>query len=285
MPNNKPVIAVIAHRGMVGGTLFNYFEKKGHEVMGWSRSNRTHEWEEINKKADYIFICVPTPFDWDQNKVDLTALSDTLYKIEPREDRVVVIKSTVPPETTEKMQKRFSMLNILFNPEFLSESTAEADFSNPDRQLIGYTEKSYKYAVDTLHLLPQSAYDVIMKATEAEIVKYVNNVHGATMVIFANFFKDLADHCKVDFERIRIASIASKWVGSAMGRQYWDVNHGGFRGYGGKCFPKDVNTLLAYAKDNRLPYSLLQVIKDMNVSILAQQGLTEKDAEKKGNRV
>lgn len=252
--------------------------------MGWSRSSKTHEYKEL-EKADYIFICVPTPFDWEKSDVDLSALEGHLRSLKPRADAKIIIKSTVPPTTTKQMQEKYPKLNLLFNPEFLSESSSEVDFTNPDRQIVGYTQKTYKYAFDVLHLLPQSPYDVIMNSTEAEIVKYVNNVHGSLMVIFANFFYDLSIQTEVSFEKIMKASIASKWVGSAMGRQYWDVFFGGFRGYGGKCFPKDVNTLLQYSKQKKLPTALLQAIRDMNVTYLAEQGLTEPQAEKKTNRV
>lgn len=280
----KPIIAVIAHKGMVGSTVYEYYQEKGHGVMGWSRSEHTHSYEEINKRADYIFICVPTPYNWKINEIDFTALDVTLRSLKPKEDAVVILKSTVPPKTTEGLQELYPHLNLLFNPEFLSEKTALIDFINPDRQIIGYTEKSRKYAFDALHLLPMSAYDIVMTATEAEIAKYVNNFHGSLMVIFANLIYDVCDKTGSNYDVVRKAAEASKWVGSPMGRMYWNVNHGGFRGYGGKCFPKDMHNLINWCKEHKVEAELLESTIKANERLLEVQGLDEEKAEKMSTR-
>jgi len=225
-------IAIIGHTGSVGAQVYRYFKEKAHPMMGLSIDSQTHDWEEINEYADFVFICVPTPYVWKQRVYDLSILNEVLYKLNKK---VVVIKSTIPPGTTEKLQEKYTALSLLFNPEFLSEATAREDFINPDRQLVGYTDKSRKYSMEILNLLPESPYGVIMKASEAEITKYVNNFHGALMVIFANFFYDVCEKTGADFEAVKKAGQASKWVGSPMGRMYWEVFHKGKRGYGGKC--------------------------------------------------
>lgn len=281
----KPTIAVIAHKGMVGSTTFNYYQKKEYPVMGWSRSNRTHEYDEITK-VDYIFICVPTPYEWEKDTIDLQPLEDHLKRLCEEETKAkIIIKSTIPPGTTERLQRKYPDLILFFNPEFLSEATCKADFENPDRQIIGYTVKSRSYATEVLHLLPQSPYDVIMTSTEAEIVKYVNNFHGALMVIFSNLINDLCYQTQGNYEVVRKASQASKWVGSPMGRMYWNVHHGGFKGYGGKCFPKDMHNLINWCKDNHIKSEILEATIEANKRILKEQGLTEEEVEKHSNRV
>lgn len=101
------------------------------------------------------------------------------------------------------------------------------------------------------------------------------------MVIFANFFYDVSQKfADLDFERIKKACWASKWVGSPMGRMYWDVFHGVFRGYGGSCFPKDTNILIEWCKKTGVPHELLEATKKANVRMLKNQGMTEKEAEK-----
>lgn len=281
---NKQTIAVIGWTGMVGKTTYNWFKKQGYPVMGWSRSNQTHDWNEINERADYIFVCVPTPYDWKKGKVDLIPLEETLKKILCQ--KKVIHKCTVPPGTTEELQKKFPNLNLFYNPEFLSEATCDVDFSNPDRQLIGYTEKSYRFALEILNLLPESAYGQIMPATEAEICKFINNFHGSLMVIFANFFYDVMRKFKdLSFERIKKAAQASKWVGSPMGRMYWNVWQGDFRGYGGKCFPKDVNMLIEWCEKNKVDHEILSATKKANERLLKAQGLTEPRAEQFSGRV
>lgn len=281
----KPSIAVIAHKGMVGSTVYNYFKDKGHYVMGWSRSTRDCEYAEINNYADYVFICVPTPYDWKKNGIDLSPLESTLEQLHTKDNAVVIIKSTVPPGTTQILQDKYPYLNLLFNPEFLSEATAREDFINPDRQIIGYTDKTKQYAYRALHLLPMSPYDAIMTSTEAEIAKYVNNFHGSLMVIFANLIYDMARITNSDYDVIRQAAEASKWVGSPMTRMYWNVNHGGFRGYGGKCFPKDMHNLINWFNEYKLPAEILEATIEANKRLLQVQGLDEEKAEKISTRI
>lgn len=275
----KTIIAVIGYSGMVGGTTYDWYKKRGYSMMGLTSTKQTHSWKKINEKADWIFIAVPTPFNWRTKKTDLSILRKTFSKIKP--GKKVIHKCTVPPGTTEILQKEFPQIKLFYNPEFLSEATCVEDFNNPDRQLIGYTKKSYSSALDALNLLPESPHSVIMKASEAEIVKFINNFHGALMVIFANFFYDVSQQfAGLDFEAIKSASAASKWVGSPMGRTYWEVFHGGFRGYGGSCFPKDVNMLVKWSELAGVPHELLKATKKANIRILKKQGLTERKAEK-----
>ena len=282
-------IAIIGHNGMVGKQLYKWFAvnriSPKYEVMGLSKDSQTHNWKKINQKADYIFIAVPTPFDWETNKYDLSILEEVVENIKGNEyasHPIVIIKSTVLPGTTEKLQEKRKDLKFIFNPEFLSAKTAYEDFTNPDRQLIGYTHESYSYAQEVLNLLPVSPYDVMMKATEAEICKYINNFHGALMVMFANFFYDVTSKFgrELDFEIIKKAAQASKWVGSPMGRMYWEVFHKGKRGYGGGCFPKDINSLIEWCKENKVDTEIIEATRKANRRILKKQGLTEKEVEK-----
>ncbi len=125
-----------------------------------------------------------------------------------------------------------------------------------------------------------------MTATEAEMCKFINNFHGAFMVIFANFFYDIAKKFGLDkdFDRVKKAAWASKWVGSPMGRMYWNIFQDGYRGYGGKCFPKDINMLIKWCEANKIPCEILKATKEANVRMLKEQGLTEKEVENRGKR-
>ena len=278
----KPTVAIIGHQGMVGGPIYRYFKERGYPVMGLSLKNKTHTWEEINTEAKYIFIAVPTPFNWGTNKPSIKPILEVLDKIQG--EKIVIIKSTILPGTTAKLQEYYPFLYLLFNPEFLSAKTNWQDFINPDRQLIGYTTKSYKHATEVLNMLPISPYGAIMRAEEAEIAKYVNNFHGALMVIFANFFYDVCEAADADFEIVKKAAVASKWVGSPMGRMYWNVFHGGFRGYGGGCFPKDINSLLEWCKDNGVGPEILEATRAVNRRLLASSKMTEENAEQIGKK-
>jgi len=275
-------VAVIGFTGMVGKVAYNWLKSRGYNMMGLALNRQTHNWDQINKKADWIIISVPTPYDWKKNRVDLSALKETLQKINP--GKKVIHKCTVPPGTTEKLQKKFPKIKLLFNPEFLSEKTAAQDFANPDRQIIGYTDKSKKLASKALALLSEAPYECLMKSTEAEMIKFINNYYGALMVIFSNFFYDVAGKFKdLNFNTIKEAASASKWVGNKMGKTYWNIDQSGFRGYGGACFPKDINMLMRWCEKKGVKHEILKATHKANIRMLKEQGMTEEEAEKTKN--
>ena len=276
MKGDYKTVGIVGHLGMVGGTVYRYFKDKQLEVYGYDLR------EPKNKKkvfgAEIVFVCVPTPFDWVKNRYIDLAVESTLVGISP--GRTVVIKSTVMIGTTEKLQNKYPQLKLLFNPEFLSEATADMDFRNPDRQFVGYTSESYKEATKVLNMLLMSPYDAIMPAQEAELLKYINNLHGVLEVLESNHYFEVCQKEGLDYERVIRAAVASKWVGCPMGRQYRVIKHRGYRGVGGKCFPKDLNAWLEYCHKNGIAAEIMTAARKMNRRILAEQKLTEKEAEK-----
>ena len=271
-------IGVIGHKGMVGETVYRYFTENGFDTIGYSKTD-TEFRKEVRNDCDLVFVCVPTPFDWNTHAFDGSIVDNEVANI--ADGTIVVIKSTVPIGTTERLQAQYPKLKLLFNPEFLSEATAYGDFVNPDRQFVGYTEQSKDVSIQVLNLLPESAYGAIMPSKEAELLKYINNLHGALAVIEANHYYDVCEKEGLDYERVIKAAEASKWVGAPMGRQYHNVKHKGFRGFGGKCFPKDISSWLQWCNEKGIESTLFEAVKQSNINILASQGLTMEEAEKK----
>lgn len=270
-------IGVVGYTGMVGKTVYDYFTKQGYTTHGYSRRN--NEKAGIVAVCDIVFVCVPTPFNWDTQSFDGSVVKSAIADI--ADGRIIVIKSTVPIGTTEKLQSKFPNKKLLFNPEFLSEATAYGDFVNPDRQFVGYTKESKDVAIQVLNLLPESAYGVIMPSKEAELLKYINNLHGALSVIEANHYYDVCQKEGLDYEKVIQAAEASKWVGAPMGRQYHRIFHKGFRGFGGKCFPKDINAWLEYCKQNNIDATLFEAVREENRRILNTQNIAERESESK----
>ncbi|MCH7766101.1 MAG: methyltransferase domain-containing protein, partial [Acidobacteria bacterium] len=122
--------------------------------------------------ADLIFICVPTPYQAGTG-FDASALEDAFGRIDG--SKVIVIKSTVLPGTTESFQVRYPQHRFLFNPEFLRQDYARAEFLKPDRQIVGYCAESRHLAESVLSLLPDAPYRRVMLAKEAELTKYMAN--------------------------------------------------------------------------------------------------------------
>lgn len=260
--------------GMVGGALKDYFEKKGTKPFLYDNGKNLGSIEEVNQ-ADLIFICVPTPFN-QKDGFDLSFVEKACQNI--KGNKIIVIKSTVLPGTTENLQKKYPQHKFLFNPEFLTEITAEQDMNYPDRQIVGYTQESHSIAGNIMQILPLAPFEKIIPATEAEVVKYFGNNWFAVKVIFANQMYDLCQKIGIDYERIMESTAADKRIG----RSHLGVIHNGYRGYGGKCLPKDIRALIQFAEKQGVNMELYKKVEEINNKLMEKQGI--EDPEKFSKR-
>lgn len=243
--------------GMVGGALYRYFPN----AYIYDKFKKLGSIEEVNK-ADIIFICVPTPFEngFDNSFVD-EAIS---YLSSPK---IVVIHSTVLPGTTDKMQEKYPQHKILFNPEFLTEVDADQDMRYPDKQIVGYTEQSYGMAKDILMLLPNAPFKRIIKAIEAEAVKYRTNSYFASKVAIANQFYNYCQAKNIDYDIVNECFKSDKRVENS----HFEIWHKGYRGYGGACLPKDTKSLIWDADKLGINMSILKEIDEYNSRLIDEQ--------------
>ena len=290
--------------GMVGTPLKRYFEevrkyRRGENLFLYDIDPKKGLFDDINK-ADVVFVCVPTPNAPD-GSANIDPVESAFRMIQG--EKIVVIKSTVPPGTTEYFQKKYPHHKVLFNPEFLTERRAWEDMINPDRQVVAHTASSKEYASSILHLLPTAFFSspgtlgtytfMRINASEAEIGKYGGNLFGALKVSFANVLKDFTDSVgkvsgtPISFTHVRGMLAHDRRIGDG----WLDVEHGGYRGYGGACFVKDVKALIRTGekllvdmpKDSkehlRLAAGLdfLKAMRAYNTALLASQGLTEEE--------
>lgn len=243
--------------GFVGNTIGKYYSNKGLSVKVYDKFKKLDSIDDVIKQ-DVIFIAVPTPFN---GKIDLSAMDDAMANVgKAGENKIVIIKSTIVPGTTEDYQKKYPYLNIIFNPEFLTESTADQDFAYPDRQIVGTTEKSYGIAGDVMLFLPLSPFNRIMPSKEAEMAKYFGNNWFAIKVAYANQIYDVCQKLGLDYETVKEAAAADKRVGPS----HLDVLHKGYRGYGGKCLPKDIRAMIAFADELGVDLKLHRAAEDVN---------------------
>ncbi len=275
--------------GWVGAQLKRYFEefkgyKAGEDLM-------LHDIDpakcagDINL-ADVVFVAVPTPRDPKTGGCDTSIVENAASKI--KGEKIVVLKSTITPGTTEKLQQRYPQHKFLFNPEFLSEKTAWSDMLHPDRQIVGFTEKSMDAAHLVLSLLPRAPFmspwgvntykHTRISATEAEIIKYAGNVYFSQKVNWANALARVSGKMGANYENVRQGMSADHRIGDS----HLDVTHGGYRGFGGYCFPKDTSAFMIFAKEQGLNdvHDLLKAAWDFNGNLLAEQGLTYDDVSK-----
>lgn len=241
--------------GFVGGAVRKYFAKNKHELFLYDKYKKIGSQEEINN-AEIIFIATPTPYG--SKGYDDSAVKNALVNI--KGSKIVVIKSTVLPGSTNRFQKIFPKLKILFNPEFLTEKNSHKDFANPTRQIIGYTQKSKSVAKEVMKILPRASYSEIMPSAEAEMVKYATNAFLALKVIYANEIYDVSEKLNLDYATVKNALAADKRIGNS----HMDIFHDGYRGFGGHCLPKDLMSLIDFANTLEVPVPLLKQVKKIN---------------------
>ncbi|MBI4122938.1 MAG: hypothetical protein HY458_01075 [Parcubacteria group bacterium] len=260
--------------GTVGRALADYFQGEGMTPLLYDPPKRMGSLEELNK-ADVMFVCVPTP-STKEGKVDLSFVEEACRNIGGQ--KVVVLKSTMLPGTTARLQEAYPHHTFLYNPEFLQESRALEDMLHPLRQIVGYTEKSQGAAQQILEMLPRAPLARIIKAEEAEMVKYFGNTFLALKVIFANQLSDLCEQLGIDYEAVRECAGADPRIGQS----HLDVRHSGYRGYGGKCFPKDMRAFIHFAREKGLELRLHEAGESLNAELMKLQGI--EDPEKLSTR-
>ena len=247
--------AAIMGLGMVGGALQQVLK----DPILYDPPKKIGNKEELNN-ADVVFLCVPTPFV--KGKFDLSFVIQALNDLEG--SKIVVLKSTVLPGTTDHLQKEYPQHKFLFNPEFLTAVSADQDMKYPDRQILGYTERSFTIVQNIMMVLPLAPYESIIPAKEAEMIKYFNNCWFFTKVIYANQMYDLCDKMGIDYESVKLGASADKRM---TGTSHLEIFHKGYRGVRGKCLPKDLDALVGFGDKNGVNMSLLKEVKSINTKL------------------
>lgn len=219
--------------------------------------------------ADAVFICVPTPQGAD-GKADMTAVeavaADLAHCIDPH--TVIVNKSTVPvgsAHVVERIVRASAPAGMTFavasNPEFLREGSAVYDFLHPDRVVVG-TAHERAVAVLTDLYRPLSAPVLVVSPETAELVKYASNAFLATKVSFINAMARICDAVGADVQDVALGMGYDPRIGFEFLRPG--------PGFGGSCFPKDCEALVAAAGERGYDFGLLRGVLQVND---AQQGV------------
>ena len=234
-----------------------------------------HTLKETVNKSDFIFLSVPTPSNID-GSMHLGILESALQDIQSvnkRKDNIVLIRSTVLPGTTTKLAKKFKKLNIVFNPEFLTERSAKFDFINQSRFILGGRKRHTARVVELFKWRFGDSVPAIETNYEtAEMIKYMNNCYFATKVSFMNEMKLIADKSKVDWDLAVEGFIRD----GRIGHSHLAVpGPDGKKGFGGSCFPKDVQAIINYGNKLGINMTTLKGVWETNLNVRP-----EKDWEK-----
>lgn len=216
------------------------------------------------EKADVIYLCVGTP-QGDDGSADLSALWSVGKAIASKLDsyKLLVIKSTVPVGTNQKLTELIASLTkhpfeVASNPEFLKEGAAIDDFMKPDRVVVGVRSEKAQKLLHELYapFLRTERPFLAMPPESAEMTKYVANAMLATKISFINEMAGLCDKMGADINDVR------RGIGHDV-RIGFQFLHPG-PGYGGSCFPKDVNALIAMARDKGVSSKLIEAVDLVN---------------------
>lgn len=249
----------IIGNGFVGKAVKESF-KKYFDIFVFDLDKRKANVESLNElinKCKMIFLCLPTPMEQD-GSCHLGIVEETLNKVDDwcdemeyygLEQRTVVIKSTISPGTTEKWNKEYKHIDIAFNPEFLTEANSIEDFKNQNRIIIGSTRKVGAKIKNIYSKVFPRVPIIKTSSTIAEMIKYFTNCYLSTKVSFANEMYQICESLDIDYDKVIEYAVRDERIGSS----HLNVpGPDGDFGFGGHCFPKDLNALINLAEKQGL---------------------------------
>lgn len=275
----------VVGNGFVGGAVkFGFSPSVGCDaevrVYDKNPNKSTHTLEETVNESDFIFLSVPTPANED-GSMNINILEDALHeinKVHNGRDNAIIIRSTVIPGTTWALQTKYPHLNILFNPEFLTERSANFDFINQSRFVIGSSgqplnqEKANQLSELFRNRFGASVSILNTNYETAEMVKYMTNTFFATKISFLNEMKLLADECNVIWEDAMEGFLRD----GRIGHSHLNVpGHDGKMGFGGSCFPKDIQAMIEFGDSVGVDMRVLKAVWKTNLIVRPEQDWKE----------
>ena len=221
---------------------------------------KTHTLEEVCE-CDFVFIAVPTPMKKDGSQ-DISYIQNVFNQVTP--GPVYIIKSTMLPGTTKTLNQKYGDLDIIFSPEFLTERTSKLDMLTQARIIFGGKKRLCNKVKKLFEQRFMNRHYIITDSTTAEFIKYMNNTFFSSKVSIINEFKRISD------------ALGTNWIDamhgfSADGRVGDSHLHvpgpDGKLGYGGTCFPKDVNALITMGKELNTPMNTLEAGWKTNLEV------------------
>lgn len=261
--------------GFVGFTCYQVFSKSPHEVgiydVNKEGSKAYLEGDDVKffsleeaVQADLVFVCVPTPMSKETGECRTHIVEGVIHDVrEARQKSLIIIKSTVPPGTTEAMNEKYG--NVAFSPEFLTEANALDDFISTGYQIIGSKNTQHQ---DTFASLIKSCPEIQdhliepLEPTEAEMVKYIRNTYLATRLSFFNEIKQICDKLGIYYPYLKYFAGLDQRVGG----HYNSVNEDN-PGFGGHCLPKDLNAMIFKAKELGVEPKVLKAVNEKNLEV------------------
>ena len=284
IPRKMPGIGIIGF-GILGKALKHVFEIKFPIYIYDKFQKEYSDITSLAKNAEVIFLAVPTPMN-DDGKINLECVEDALKTISEavkKENKkpIIVIRSTIIPGTTDMLQKKYLSVTLVFNPEFLTEKNLLNDMRNTDRVVIGSFDKTSSKVVEEIYkkIFPDASY-ILTDTRTAEMIKYASNVTLASQIMIANELYQICQKSGIDYNVVKDTLLLDKRIGNNINVP----GHDGDFGFGGKCFPKDLNALINFSKNKGYNPELFEQVWKSNLKLRKKRDWEEiKGATSKNN--
>ncbi|MFL2485649.1 MAG: hypothetical protein ACJ0Q5_03510 [Candidatus Neomarinimicrobiota bacterium] len=281
----KPKIGIVG-KGFVGSAVQHGFSPNvgcDAEVRVYDKnpSKSLNSLDETINKSDFVFVSVPTPSKKD-GSADLRILESALNDIADictNTETIILIRSTIIPGTTRNLQQKFKNLKLVFNPEFLTERSANFDFINQSRSIFGGKKENTSKVADLFRWRFGESLSILETNFEsAELIKYMANTFFATKISFLNDMKLLSEKSNANWDDVIEGFVRD----GRIGHSHLNVpGHDGKYGFGGVCFPKDMQAIIHFADSLDIDMTVLKGAWKTNLKVRP-----EKDWEKfKGRAV
>jgi len=267
----------IIGNGYVGSAVkFGFSPSVGYDadvrVYDIDPNKSTHTLEETVNGSDFVFLSVPTPSNKDGSiNVDIVkdALTNISNAIQKDRSPIVLLRSTVTPGTTRQLAAMFDKLELVFNPEFLTERSAHFDFINQARIILGGALNDSVGVIKVAELFRRRFGKTIsiLKTTfeSAELIKYMTNTFFATKVSFLNEMKQISDAESWSvWEDVKEGFLRD----GRVGHSHMNVpGPDGKSGFGGSCFPKDIQAMITHGASLGIDMKVLKGAWEKNLEV------------------
>jgi len=265
----------IVGQGFVGGALRegmqHAFDVETYDIDPNKPSTVNSINELVDKVDKVVFVCLPTPMTRD-GRCSTKIVEDAVSEINDvsrrlNKNMIVVIKSTIEPGTTERLNARYDDITVAFNPEFLTEANAVEDFKNQTRIIVG-APRPASSIVKNLFLKAFPKTPIIKtSSTIAETVKYFTNCFLATKVSFANEMKQICDGMDIDYDKVVEYALYDNRIGNS---HLAVPGPDGNLGFGGHCFPKDLNAIRFLSELLNVNPTVLNAVWEKNLEVRSE---------------
>lgn len=259
----------IIGNGFVGSAISSGFGLHAKiRIYDKNPNKSTHSLSEVINLSDFVFVSVPTPMNKKKNGVMDTRIIDSVFdevvNKSEKTDSIFIVKSTVIPGTMEGLIERYPQLNIIHSPEFLTERSARLDFINASRIILGgesqLTEKVEGLFRERFPFVKIIQTDV----GTAQFIKYMANCFFATKVSFMNEMRQASDQLNIDWNQVMNGFVSDGRIGNS----HLDVpGHDGSLGFGGKCFPKDLNAFINLFESIGVDPTVMRAVWGKNLEV------------------